>query len=312
MILIKYDKSLKSKWDEFVDQAKNSHFIFKRDFMEYHSNRFVDYSLVFIDDSGEVQALFPANISDDVIYSHQGLTFGGLLFRESLGIALVIEIFEILLNFLKSKNIKKLIYKSIPYIYHTLPAQEDLYAIFKYNLDIYRRDVSSTVFMEEKISYHHQRSRGIKKAIKNNLIFEESSDYKGFWSELEEVLASRHGSKPVHNIDEIIRLSKLFPDNIKLFVARKNNKIMAGTVVFENKKIAHTQYLMNSEEGRNIGALDYVLHNLLSFIYKDKKYFDLGTSNEDEGRYLNNGLISQKEGFGGRAVVHDFYEIEIK
>ena len=33
---------------------------------------------------------------------------------------------------------------------------------------------------------------------------------------------------------------------------------------------------------------------------------------KNEGRFLNAGLIAQKEGFGARAVVHDFYELEIR
>lgn len=41
------------------------------------------------------------------------------------------------------------------------------------------------------------------------------------------------------------------------------------------------------------------------------KYFDFGISNENNGRFLNRGLIAQKEGFGARTIVHDFYELSI-
>jgi hypothetical protein len=88
--------------------------------------------------------------------------------------------------------------------------------------------------------------------------------------------------------------------------------MLGGTLVFENKTIVHTQYLANSFEGRNIGALDFVIDKLINEVYSNKRYFDFGISNEDAGRYLNTGLIAQKEGFGARAVVHDFYELEIK
>ncbi|SDE80971.1 hypothetical protein, partial [Sporomusa acidovorans] len=71
------------------------------------------------------------------------------------------------------------------------------------------------------------------------------------------------------------------------------------------------QYLANSEEGRSTGALDLVIHYLVTEVYKDKIYFDFGISNEKQGRFLNTGLIAQKEGFGARAVVHDFYSLDI-
>ena len=65
-------------------------------------------------------------------------------------------------------------------------------------------------------------------------------------------------------------------------------------------------------EGRNVGALDFIIDKLINEVYSNKKYFDFGISNEDGGRFLNTGLIAQKEGFGARAVVHDFYEFEVK
>ena len=46
-------------WNEFVASAKNATFLFHRDFMDYHSDRFTDFSvLVFKDDA--LYALLPA------------------------------------------------------------------------------------------------------------------------------------------------------------------------------------------------------------------------------------------------------------
>ena len=69
------------------------------------------------------------------------------------------------------------------------------------------------------------------------------------------------------------------------------------------------QYIASGEEGRTYGALDLLFRHLVSERYKQFEYVDFGTSNEDGGRYLNEGLIFQKEGFGGRAVCYDTYEI---
>ena len=85
---------------------------------------------------------------------------------------------------------------------------------------------------------------------------------------------------------------------------------MAGVVIIECRKVAHTQYIASGEEGRTYGALDLLFRHLINERYKQFDYLDLGTSNEDDGRYLNEGLIHQKEGFGGRAVCYDTYEIK--
>ncbi|MFN5539170.1 MAG: GNAT family N-acetyltransferase, partial [Candidatus Melainabacteria bacterium] len=221
----------------------------------------------------------------------------------------MLEIFDFLKIFLQENNINRLIYKCIPCIYHLQPAEADKYALFRNNAKLIRRDVTSTIYLDNKIDYQEQRKRAIKKGIKNNLVVEQSTNYIEYWNLLTTTLATQHDTKPVHSLEEIIYLVNVFPNNIKLYVAKNEEKILGGTVIFENDKIAHTQYLANSIYGREIGALDLVIDHLITEVYKNKKYFDFGISNENNGLYLNTGLIAQKEGFGGRAVVHDVYEL---
>ncbi len=139
-----------------------------------------------------------------------------------------------------------------------------------------------------------------------------SNNYANFWTLLSNVLRQNHNSNPIHTVDEMERLADLFPNNIGLYTAQLNGELLSGAVIYENRDIVHTQYLANSQLGREIGALDLLLDYLIKEVYVNKRYFDFGTSNENGGRYLNMGLISQKEGFGARAVAHDFYEWEIK
>jgi len=311
MKIIQYSNDYKSLWNEFVKNSKNSHFFFLRDYMEYHSNTFKDFSLLVFSTSNKLISILPANIVDNILYSHQGLTFGGFLIDNKMKTESFLNIFEILQLFLKKKGITKLVYKCIPYIYHVKPSEEDRYALFKNDAKLIRRDISSTINLENKIPYQEQRKRAIKKALEYDLNFVEMKELGSYWKILEETLMLQHNIKPVHTLDEITILRNLFPENIKLFVAKKDNEILAGILVFENDQIVHTQYLANSSKGRKVGALDFVIDKLINSVYKYKKYLDFGISNEDSGRYLNAGLIAQKEGFGARAVVQDIYEMEI-
>jgi len=246
------------------------------------------------------------------MYSHQGLTFGGFLVDDKMKTETMLEIFESLKYFLKSENISKIVYKCIPYIYHIKPSEEDRYSLFRNDAKLIRRDVTSTINLTEQLRYSKGRKWSINKAQKESLEIFESNDYKTFWDLLTGVLETNHEAKPVHTLEEIENLSNLFSKNIKLYMIRKDGIVLSGALIYENKNIVHTQYLANSEQGREIGALDLLIDNLIQNIYKNKKYFDFGISNEDAGRYLNTGLIAQKEGFGARAVVQDFYELEIK
>lgn len=312
MTIVKYTVEQKNDWNEFVKNSKNTHFFFQRDYMEYHSDRFEDFSLLVFNEIGKLIAILPANMKENILYSHQGLTFGGFIIDDKMKTETMLEIFESLKVYLKSQNIQKIVYKCIPYIYHIKPSEEDRYALFRNNAKLTRRDVTSTIDLTEQVRYSKGRKWTVNKAKKELIQICESDDYEIFWELLTGVLESNHEAKPVHRFEEMKKLASLFPKNIKLFLAKKDEKIVSGALIYENQNIVHTQYLANSEEGRDLGALDLLIDYLIKEIYKNKKYFDFGISNEDAGRYLNTGLIAQKEGFGARAVVHDFYELEIQ
>ena len=224
MKIIKYTDSFKDDWDSFVKASKNSHFFFYRDYMEYHSDRFLDFSLIILDQKEKIVALLPANKKNNVLYSHQGLTFGGFLINDKMKTETMLEVFKTLKEYSKKENIQKIIYKCIPYIYHVLPSEEDSYALFRNDAKLFRRDVTTTIYLSEKIKFQKQRKRAVKKAVKNNLIFEESKDFRGYWEILKSTLNEQHGAKPTHTVDEIENLVTLFPENIKLFVAKKRMK----------------------------------------------------------------------------------------
>lgn len=307
-----YSRSQKEKWDKFIQCSKNSHFMFFRDYMDYHSDRFLDCSLMVYDEKKSLIALLPANLHDGKLYTHQGLTFGGFVVDDTMTTSTMLAIFDAFVVFAKQNAIHSLIYKCVPYIYHQKPSEEDRYALFRHNAKLIRRDVTSTIYLDSVVRYSKGRKWSVKKAKKEDLVVQESTDYEVFWSILSSVLHISHQAKPVHTLNEIKLLADKFPNHIKLYLVFKESQAIAGAVLYENSNIVHTQYLANSDQGRIFFALDFLIDCLITEIYKEKKYFDFGISNENAGQYLNGGLIAQKEGFGARAVVHDFYELEIK
>jgi len=306
-----YKPEMKEKWDNFVQNSKNATFLFYRDFIEYHGNRFNDYSLMFYDGE-ELVSLLPGHIKDRIYYSHQGLTYGGLIMDSRTTSALVLEIFEYLTVTFRHQGIKKIEYKAVPHIYHKLPAEEDLYALFRYNASLTTRNISSTILLSEKINYSDSRKNGLKKAKKNNLKIEHSNNLMDFWKILSDNLRERYNKEPVHTLNEITYLKDKFPDNIHLFnTLDSENHILGGCLVFETDNVVHAQYTAASEEGKNQGAIDAVVDYIVNTAYPDKKYFDYGISTENGGWYLNENLIYQKEGFGARGTVYDIYTIEL-
>lgn len=307
-----FSSSLKKEWDEFIDGSKNGTFLLKRDYMDYHSDRFVDFSLM-IYRKGKLFALIPGNVEDKTFWSHQGLTYGGLIMNSKMTTGECIQIFSEINRFLSEKGISTVIYKPIPYIYHKIPSQEDLYSLFvNFNAKLKVRCISSTIYEDSRIKFIESRKSGIRKALKNGITIEDSDEIEEFWNILNNNLIENHGTKPVHTASELQMLKNLFPLNIKLYVTKNiSREIIGGTLVYITDQVVHTQYISANDEGKSSGALDLLFDFLINDRYTNYKYFDFGHSTENGGKILNNALIFQKEGFGGRGVCYDIYEYNV-
>lgn len=307
----RYTSADKDVWDVFLRESKNGTFLLQRAYMDYHSDRFVDHSLLFHNDKEQLIAVLPANERDGVLQSHGGLTYGGVICDESMTTPVMLTVFDALLDYLRANGLHRLMYKTIPHIYHRYPAEEDRYALFRSDARIYRRDVLSVIHSDARLPFQKRRARKVAQAQKLGLVVEPSNDLAAFWSILEANLLAVHGVKPVHSLDEIRLLSDRFPSEIRLHVCKENDVVVAGVVMFNSTQVAHVQYISSSDRGREIGALDLLFATLIERDYATRAYFDFGISNENDGRELNVGLIEQKEGFGARAVTHDYYELDV-
>ncbi|MCI7046859.1 MAG: GNAT family N-acetyltransferase [Helicobacter sp.] len=282
--------------------------MFDRSYMDYHSDRFKDNSLIFYENEKPI-ALLPCNVSQNALYSHQGLTFGGFIVDENMKQGKMLECFEVLKEYMQENCFEKLIYKSTPYIYHKIPAQEDLYALFRNNAELFRVDCSTTIDLRNICKMPKGRKAQISRAKREGVKIFSSEDFEAFVMLLNSVLQKQHGVNAVHSTEELKLLYSRFPQNIKLFVAKIDKEIIAAALLFIYDNLVHTQYLAANERAREIGALDLLIKTLIDEFAKSKKYFDFGISTENGGQVLNQGLISQKEGFGGRSVVHQFFAL---
>lgn len=306
---VRYEPSFRDVWNEFVARAKNGAFLFDRAYMEYHADRFADHSLLFFDDD-KLLALLPASRNGEILASHGGLTYGGFLTDERMRAGTMLQLFDELERHCRSEGIQRVVYKSIPHIYHRVPAEEDLYALFVRNAKLIRRDVSSTVRMSGRLPISKGRKCSIKKARSHQVAVRESREIERFMQIEEDNLLRKYGVKPTHSAAEMRWLADRFPNNIRLFAAYRDDEMLGGVIVYETPCVAHAQYIATTEAGRDLAAHDCVMDELLNDVYVAKDYFDFGISTENRGRTLNFGLIENKESFGARAVAYDHYELE--
>ena len=306
-----YDPTLKPVWDNFLENCKNATFLFKRDFMDYHKNRFEDFSIM-IYNGNKLIALVPGNIDLNNVYSHQGLTYGGILIQSDSKFTEYLEIFSEVLRFLKKKSINSLCVKQIPTIYNFNFNDELDYLSFVTDSKNYRKDIISVINLQSDFKIAKDRINGYKRGLKNLLEFREAHNFDDFWNELLiPNLEKKYSVNPVHSIDEIGLLKSRFKSNIRQFNVYKENKIVAGTTVFQTKNVVHVQYTASNSKKNILGSLDFLFYKLITDVYSKHKYFDFGTSNERDGKKINQGLMYWKEGFGARSLTQNFYKFDI-
>ena len=309
--IVRYTADRAEAWNAFVAESKNGTFLFDRRYMDYHADRFSDYSLMFYV-GDRLLAVLPAHAVGDTLCSHRGLTYGGLLMSVRLTIAETMTLFRELNDMLRTSGFRHVSYKAIPWIYHRLSAEEDLYALYhECRARIVARDFATNVFLSGNMRWERVRRRGVARAQKAGVSIECSDDYSAFWEVLTQNLQMKYGVKPVHTLQEIELLHGRFPENIRLYQAVKDGTVVGGVVLYITPQVVHAQYSSATPDGKKLGAID-LLYNRIFSDFGNYPYFDFGRSTEHpDGSGLNEQLVFQKEGFGGRGLCYDIYEYDL-
>lgn len=309
--VVRYEKSKKAEWDEFISTSKNGTFLHKRDYMEYHADRFEDYS-VLIYKKKRLIAAFPANRKEATIYSHQGLTFGGLISDNNSKTTDILIYFEALNAFFSSNNIARVEIRELPSIYCSHFSDELKYMLFMNRAQLSACNLASVIDLKAPLKISRLRKRSLNKAKEHPLAIAFSEDYTAFWNIMTKNMWIKYKQKPVHIVEEMLHLKQLFPDNIKLVTAKLNNEVVAGAVIYIFSNVVKVQYAHASSLGKQVGAIDTIYFQLINIFSKNFQYLDFGHSNEQNGAVLNHGLINQKEGFGARSIANNTYFYELR
>ena len=297
-------------WNAFISTAKNATFLLHRDFMEYHYHKFQDYSLMVFEGK-KLVAVLPANRIEGKLFSHQGLTYGGLVFSSAVKLGKSIEILQSAMAFLQDNQIETLQLKLIPSFYTSFFSEEIEYALFLVEATLIRRDCLSVLDLTKPFSFSKDRKKCVARGEKNNLMIKEELDFELFWNEiLIPNLDKKHSAKPVHSLEEIIKLQQKFPKNIRHFNVYHKDKFVAGTTVFCTDTVAHPQYISGNEDKNELGSLDFLYNYLITDVFAAKNFFDFGPSHENNGKKINEGILFWKESFGVKTIVQDYYEVK--
>jgi Acetyltransferase (GNAT) domain len=311
LLVRRYKHEDASNWTAFVRASSTGVFLFERPYMDYHSDRFADHSLLLYSNDSLV-GVFPASETPGSIASHGGLTFGGLVCAPAARQTMTADAWLAIVDYYRMAGFTSILLKQLPWAFHQPLADDQTWPLWMMGATQARVDLNAIVDLLAPPAMQDRRLRSAKKALKHNVTIVEQTDFSVYWDQvLTPVLWEQHQQRPVHTLSEIRLLQSRFPERIRLFVALLEGHPVAGAVLYDYGSVLHTQYLAASLPAREVGALDLLIRTLVTNPPTRPRFISFGISSEEQGRALNVGLLDWKEGFGARAMPHIFWNIPL-
>ena len=319
LTITKYNDILFDEWEKFISDSNNGTIFQKQAFLKYHINRkFVDGSLV-IKNKSTIVAVVPAAIKKNILYSHPGSSYGGIVLSHSLDFKMIHDILKVIDEYCIAQKYKALFLINSPSIYQK-KSDQSLDYLLQWNgfkqTELY---ISHAVDMSKTSDILSLLTKRKRRYINNNqelnsLTFEEEAYLDEFYDIL---IASKkkYNTTPTHSLDELIKLKDMFPQQIKLLVTRNENKIIGGSLIFfTNDNVALVFYNTILEQYRESQIAMLQLYKCMEIAKKyNLHWIDFGVSHtpEEENPLAPKfSLIHFKEQFNAKGVLRIAYQKE--
>ena len=306
-------------WDALVLKAPMGTLLHTRRFLSYHGARYQDQSLLFLDEDGTLMAVLPAATDPHdhaCVVSHPGATYGGLIYEGRKEAALAIKLLSAARDCYSRMGFTRMMYKPVPPHLHMGMYQADLYALWRLQAQLVRRDLWNVIDLSLAPALTGPRERQLRAARRAGIrVRKDDSDdaYRSFHRILTQSLIERHGATPIHTAEEMRSLHLRFPEEIHLLMASDEIEDLAGVWLFKLEGVHHAQYFAASPAGFKAYAQTILNSAAIETASRaGSRFFSMGASTAEGGEVLNIGLFEYKASFGPGCVAQDVYRLELR
>ena len=312
----RFTESFTDDWEKFVRDSNNGTIFHTRKFLSYHSKgKFIDHSLIFYKNKKPLSVLPAVEIfesNNKVFVSHPGASMGSFVTPIDLSFKDALQLVSELNKYMKKQKFSSVRITIPSIIYNKRKTNYIDFSLIKHGYEYVKREVSSILILEDSIEnnvkkFKPSHRRALRKAQRLGLEIKNSEDFNTFYDILKKNLKSRHNVEPTHTVGELLKLKKLFPNNILLQAAFLDNKMIGGVVNFiTNNDVVLAFYISHDEAYQEYRPINLLFYEIVKdAINNNFKVLDFGifTVNEEP----NMGLAKFKENFGSSGIFRDTF-----
>jgi len=304
-----YDDSDKERWDAFVGSSNNGTIFHLQKFLDYHEPGKFDFHHLIFEKDRNIFAVLPGQLKDGFFKSPMGASFGGFVLKD-ISYDTVTEIVDLFLEHARNNGFREIDLTHPLMIYSRIFTQNIDYALlhrgFKHHVDLYSSVVDLRTHYD--LEHYDKKARNaVRKAIRSGVEVEIDNDFDAFYPILVEN-KRKFDMAPTHTLEEIRRIDELLPGKLKLFLVKKDGKIVGGSLIFIcNDRTLIDFYIAQDYSYQEFRPINLVLHEIIKWGHeKGYRYFDIGVNQDtasDNPMDLNEPLIAFKYRLGARCIL---------
>jgi lipid II:glycine glycyltransferase (peptidoglycan interpeptide bridge formation enzyme) len=250
------------------------------------------------------------------LWSHLGASYGGFVYKESLGVRQAFDLTEKLIEYSRKNKFERIVLTNVPVVYQNRYNQYMDFALSKNGFEYMKREVTSVITLnvdEDNVFklLKPEARTSVRRAEKLGVVVKKSNDFEEYYKILKSNLALRHHVQPAHTLEELIKLKELYPQKIHLYGAYVEGKMVAGVVNFYcNDNVVLVFYISHNPEFQQYRAVNLLFFTIIKdAISRGLGFLDFGlfTVNMEP----NWGLGKFKESFGARGILRDTYYLDL-
>ncbi|HRN69565.1 MAG TPA: peptidoglycan bridge formation glycyltransferase FemA/FemB family protein [Candidatus Woesebacteria bacterium] len=308
-------------WEDFVKNSNNGTIFHSLRFLSYHPpKRFKFHHLIFYKNNTLIACL-PAGLNNTQLTSPLGGSYGSII-TNNITFNEYEEIIDALIKYARAKKFTNITLTPPPVIYLKYQNQLESFLLeYKgfnvlYHLITNAVDLSTIDSNSILNSLTPMHKRAVKKSFNVGVTTSFSEDYSDFYKLLLKN-KRKFNTTPTHTLKDIKYLTKVFPDSIKLLIAKsKEGQTIAGILLFcTNEQTVLAFYICHDYNYQHLRAVNRLFYDSITWaIANNYRWFDLGVSMDTTSRNVmepSRNLISFKEGIGTRGFLRTTYSLNL-